>query len=180
MKYMRTLIAGAAVLVPVLLSAVDVNKDWDKAYDFAKVKTFAAKIGQSWGNPLSENRVKADFSEALTEIGWKVAPEASADAVMVLNGATSTRKNVNTFYSGGGYGGWGYGGWGGGSATTTVSDYLVGTLVVDIFDAKTHKLVFRATATDEISKDPSKNEKKIDKAATKIFKDFPPGSKNGK
>ena len=33
-----------------------------------------------------------------------------------------------------------------GSATTTVSEYLVGTLVVDIFDAKTKALLFRGIA----------------------------------
>jgi len=64
-----------------------------------------------------------------------------------------------------------------GTATTTTSEYLVGTLVVDIFDAKSKQLMFRGTATDEISDKPEKNIKKIAKAADKLFKDFPPGSK---
>jgi len=63
-----------------------------------------------------------------------------------------------------------------GSATTTESEYMVGTLVVDIFDAKTKNLLFRGIAQDEISDKPEKNIKKIDKAANKMFKDFPPGS----
>jgi hypothetical protein len=84
----------------------------------------------------------------------------------------------------GGYGGYGYRGWGGmggmGTSTTTVSEYLVGTLVVDIFDAKTKALLFRGTASDEISDKPEKNIKKVEKASNKMFKDFPPGSKEKK
>jgi hypothetical protein len=67
-----------------------------------------------------------------------------------------------------------------GTATTTTSEYLVGTLVVDIFDAKTKGLMFRGAATDEISDKPEKNVKKVQKAADKMFKDFPPGSKGKK
>jgi hypothetical protein len=53
-------------------------------------------------------------------------------------------------------------------------------LVVDIFDAKSKSLMFRGTATDELSDKPEKNIKKMDKASNKMFKDFPPGSKEKK
>ena len=58
--------------------------------------------------------------------------------------------------------------------TTVVSEYTVGTLVVDMFDAKTKNLVFRGTAEDEISDNPEKNTKRLEKASTKMFKNFPP------
>jgi len=67
-----------------------------------------------------------------------------------------------------------------GTATTTTSEYLVGTLVVDIFDAKSKALLFRGTASDEISDKPEKNIKKLGKVTDKMFKDFPPGSKDKK
>ena len=63
----------------------------------------------------------------------------------------------------------------GGTATTTVDEYTVGTLVVDIFNAKTKQLVYRGTASDELSNKPEKNAKKLAKASDKLFKDFPPG-----
>jgi hypothetical protein len=64
----------------------------------------------------------------------------------------------------------------GGTSSTTVSEYTVGTLVVDIFNAKSKQLLFRGTASDEISDKAEKNEKKLAKASDKMFKDFPPGS----
>ena len=172
---LKALAVLLALAIPSLASAQDVKTDWDKDYDFAKVKTFSIKLGTSWGNQLSEDRVKRDLTEALTEKGWKLVPDASAETQIVFHGATQTKRDLNTFYSGGMYGGYGYYGGGGmSSSTTTVSEYVVGTLVMDMFDSKTKKLIFRGTATAELSKDPKKNEKKSDKAAQKMFKNFPP------
>ena len=58
--------------------------------------------------------------------------------------------------------------------TTESYEYLAGTLVVDIFDRKAKSLVFRGTATDELSDKSEKNQKKLVNAWKKMFKDFPP------
>jgi hypothetical protein len=176
LKLMVVLLAAA--LVPGVATAGDVKTDFDKDYDFGKLKTFSAKIGTSWGNPLGEKRVLTEITESLTAKGWKAVPEAEAEALVVLHGAGEKQKSLNTFYSGGmgGYGYRGFGGMGMGTATTTTTEYLVGTLVTDIFDAKTKALVFRGTGTDEISDKPEKNQKKLEKITDKMFKNFPPGS----
>jgi hypothetical protein len=174
----RVAIAAALCLLGAAAFAQDVKTDYDKDANFAGLKTFAVKVGTSWNNPLSEKRVVGEIEQTLTEKGWTKADSAKADALVVIHGATEKEKTLNTFYSGG-YGGYGWRGWGGGgmgSATTTTSEYLVGTLVVDIFDAKSKQLVFRGTATDELSDKPEKNQKKLAKASDKMFKDFPPGS----
>ncbi len=182
----KLVIAAALALVGAPAFAQDVKTDFDKNANFGAIKTFAVKIGTSWNNQISEKRVTDEISQTLTEKGWTAAADpAKADALVLLHGATEKQKSLNTFYSGGGgYGGYGYRGWGGmggmGTATTTTSEYLVGTLVVDIFDAKSKALMFRGTATDEISDKPEKNIKKLDKASNKMFKDFPPGSKEKK
>jgi uncharacterized protein DUF4136 len=170
-------LTAAALLAAATARAQDVKTDYDHGADFSHIKTFAVKMGTAWGNPLSEKRVTAEITSSLEEKGWKLAPEDKADAIVVLHGATEKKKSLNTFYSGG-YGGYGWRGWGGGmgDSTTTVSEYLVGTLVTDIFDAKTKSLLWRGTATDELSDKPEKNQKKLQKAGDKLFKDFPPGS----
>ena len=178
----RFAIAAALSFVGATVFAQDVKTDFDKSANFGAIKTFSIKIGTSWNNQISEKRIMDEVAQTLTEKGWTKVEE-NPDALVLLHGATEKQKNLNTFYSGG-YGGYGYRGWGGmggmGTATTTVSEYLVGTLVVDIFDAKTKALLFRGTASDEISDKPEKNVKKVQKAADKMFKDFPPGSKEKK
>jgi hypothetical protein len=180
MKLVKTMVvAGFALAVAGGAWAQDVKVDYDKAANFGAVKTFSIKLGTSWGNQIGEKRVMDEFTEALTAKGWKVAPEGQADAQVVLHGASQTKKDLNTFYSG--MGGYGYRGWGGmggmGTATTTVSEYTVGTLVVDIFDKTGKNLMWRGVAQDELSDKTDKNIKKLEKASDKMFKDFPPGSK---
>jgi hypothetical protein len=176
-------VAASLTLLSATAFAQDVKTDFDKSANFAAIKTFAVKIGTSWGNQIGEKRVLDEITEAIKGKGWTLAEADKADALVVLHGATEKQKSLNTFYSGmGGYGGYGWRGWGGagmgmGTATTTESEYLVGTLVVDIFDAKSKSLMFRGTATDELSDKAEKNQKKLDKASNKMFKDFPPGSK---
>ena len=46
-----------------------------------------------------------------------------------------------------------------------------------MFDAKSKNLVFRGTAEDEISDNPDKNKKRLEKASPKMFKNFPPAAK---
>jgi Domain of unknown function (DUF4136) len=183
MKMRRVAIVAALSLFGAAAFAQDVKVDFDKDADFAGIKTFAVKLGTGWNNPISEKRVLTEVEETLVQKGWQKV-DANPDAVVVLHGATETKRTLNTFYSGGGaWGGYGYRGWGGagmGSATTTESEYTVGTLVVDIFAAKTKALLFRGAASDELSDKTEKNIKKLDKATNKMFKDFPPGSKDKK
>ena len=177
MKLLRTLITASALMLPALASAQDVKIDFDKAYDFSTVKTYAISIGTKWGNDLSERRVLTEIDEAIAAKGWKKVDAGQANAIFVLHGATQTKRSANTFYSGG-YGGYGYRGFGGmGTSQTVVSEYAVGTLVVDLFDAKSKQLIFRGTAEDEISDNAEKNAKRLEKASTKLFKDFPPKAK---
>jgi hypothetical protein len=175
---MRRGIIAAVVAMGTLVTAQEVRTDYDHAYDFSQIHTFAVKVGTSWGNPLSEQRVVEAVTNALEKRGLTRADPASADSMVVVHGASQTKKSLDTFYSGG-WGGYGWGGFGGapGTSTTTVNEYKVGTLVVDIFDAKSKKLVFRGVGQDEVSDKPEKNTKKVDKATEKMFKNFPPHEK---
>ena len=182
MKVLTAAFTGLLLVLPSLALAQDVKIDYDKAFDFAPVKTYSIRLGTTWGNDLAQRRVLTEFDEAIAAKGWKkVAEGAAPDLQVVLHGATQTKRDATTFYSGmGGYGGYGYGGWGGGgmgSASTVVNEYRVGTLVVDMFNPKTKNLVFRGTAEDELSDNPDKNVKRLEKAATKMFKNFPPAPK---
>lgn len=159
------------VLAPeASLARQKVSVDFDKTYDFTKLKSFAVQVATSWGNPLSEKRVVGEIEQTLTEKGWTKADPSKADATVLLHGATQTKKQLNTFYSGSA--GWRWGGMG--SGTVTESEYTEGTLVVDIFETSSKALVFRGTAKDELSTKADKNAKKLKKATTKMFADFPP------
>lgn len=169
---LRIGIIGAVILMALAASAQKVQTDFDHQFDFSQLRTFTVEFGSVWNNPLQQQRAKEDIVRELTAKGWTEAPNAaSADAVVVIHGATQSEKSLDTWYSGGGWG------WGPGMSNTTVNTIHVGTMQVDIFDAKTKKMIFRGVASDDISDKPEKNAKKIDKAVEKMFKDFPPKAK---
>jgi hypothetical protein len=178
MKLLRAVLIGLFLVLPGIAVAQDVKIDFDKSFDFSPVKTYSIKLGTAWGNDLSQRRVMTEFDEAIAAKGWKKVDEAQADVQVVLHGATQTKRDATTFYSGG-MGGYGYryGGMGMGTAQTVVNEYKVGTVVVDMFEPKSKNLVFRGIAEGEISDNAEKNAKRLDKASTKMFKDFPPVAK---
>jgi hypothetical protein len=154
--------------------AQNVKTDYNKGTDFAQYKTFMWIKEPQTTNPLMRQRVIDDVNAALTGKGLKLVT-SGADLCIAAHAATRERHTLNTFYDGFG-GGWR---WGGrfGSATTTVDTYTVGTLVVDIFDAKNKEAIWRGSASDSVSGNPEKNATNLNKAVEKMFKNFPPEGK---
>ena len=97
MKVLRAVLTGLLLSLPAIAAAQDVKVDFDKAFDFSKVKTFSMKLGTGWGNDLSQRRVLTEFEEEIIAKGWKKVDEAQANIQVVLHGATQTqthRKHV--------------------------------------------------------------------------------------
>jgi hypothetical protein len=86
---------------------------------------------------------------------------------------TRNEQSCTTFYNGLG-GGWAWRGFNNSTSTTTVQETPVGTLTVDMFDAKSKQLVWRSIATETLSDKPEKNTKKRDDDFADMFKKFPP------
>lgn len=168
--------SSLALLLPVaagvaLLFAADVKTDYSHSADFAQYHTY------SWlqvraGNELWIDRIKGAVDQQLTAKGWQKVPDGGDTAVAAF-GSTKTQQSLQTFYDGFG-GGWFWGGFGPDMATTTVQNIPVGSLVVDIFDGHTKKLIWRGTAQSTLSDKPEKNEKKLDHAVSEMFEHFPP------
>jgi hypothetical protein len=176
----KLLTALAVVLAPALLLAQKTSYDFDKSADFASFKTYAHKDGTKVGQPLIDERIVNGIEAELAKKGLTKV-EANPDVFVVYHVAFDKQKDISTFSSGygGGYGpyGWGYGGgWGGGTTTTQVRDILVGTLVVDVADAKKNAMVWRGMGVKEVNTqaNPEKRDKSINNAVKKIFKNYPP------
>ena len=175
---MKRLIASCVVAllaISVTLAGKSAT-DYDKSVDFTKYKKWAWHKHET-GSDLWDKRLIENIERALTEKGWqKVESMDQADAAVVAAINLKEETSYNTMYTG--MGGWGYGGWGVGvgvsSAHTTASTWRIGTLLVDIFDAKTKALLWRGSAEETASSKPEKNEKKLTSATNKLFRDFPP------
>jgi hypothetical protein len=158
--------------------AQKVNTDYDKKADFSSYKTYSWAEGTPAKNPLGNQRIIAGIEAQLAAKGWQKV-ESNSDVVVIYSAATTTETQINTFETGGPWGGYrwgwgGFGGYGGGTSTTTVQKIPIGQLVVDMADVKNKDFIWRGTASDTLSDKPEKNQKKLEKALAKMFKNFPP------
>jgi hypothetical protein len=172
-----------ALLVPALVLAQKTTFDYSKSANFASYKTYATKEGTPVGQKLIDDRLTSAIESQMAAKGF-TKDEANPDVVVVYHIAFDKQKDISTFSSGygGGYGPYGYGwggGWAGGTTSTQVRDILIGTLVIDMADAKAKQVVWRGMGTKEIdtTAKPDKRDKSINKAVEKIFKNYPPKAK---
>jgi hypothetical protein len=172
----------AFVLIGMMLfsagkaSAQQVKTDYDRTANFAQYKTYSWEHVKTQDS-LDVDRIKSAVNSALAAKGWTQV-DSRGDVSIVAVEMTRNQQTLNTFYDGFG-GGWGwrrFGGGGFGEATTTTETYKVGTLVVDLFETSTKKLLWRGTSSDTLSNNSDKNIKNLDKGVEKMFKQFPPGS----
>lgn len=176
----RGLFSMAIAILAATVSLAEVKTDYDRIAEFGRYKTY------SWGkvhaqNPLWADRIKAAVASSLAAKGW-TEMESGGDVSIMAMEMTEDHRTLNTYYEGFG-GGWGWRRWGGGfgdrfgEATTTEATYQVGTLVVDLFDTSTKKLIWRGSASDTLSDKSDKNLKKLNSDVQKMFDHFPPEMK---
>jgi len=180
-KFMLALTVG---LVAFAASAATprVTTDSDPQANFSGYKTYYWAIKPQADSPLMAQRVVDGVNARLQAKGWKLAD--TGDVAVAAHVTTSEKKSLDTFYTGTGLGGWGWRGWGGmgmggmgmGTATTDVHTYEVGTLLIDMFDAKTQQAIWRGTATGTLPSSPNKATTELDKGLDKMFAKFPPGT----
>src|SRR5579864_3737726 len=129
---------GIALLFATASFAEQVKTDYDRSADFSRYKTYSWEKVQTQ-DPLWVDRIKEAVNSSLAAKGF-TAVDSGGDVAIIAMETTQNRQTLNTFYDGFG-GGWRWRGFGGfGDATTTTDTYKVGTLVVDLFDAKDKNL----------------------------------------
>jgi hypothetical protein len=179
MKLSAVLVLGL-VLTAGPAFAQKVYIDYDEKYTAGDIETFAwadtSETSVAEANPLLHSRIVNGIEYYLT-LGGIREDNDNPDVYVTYHGSTEQEVQFDTdhwgygypsaWHGGGYYGGYGYGGYG--TSTTTVRTYEKGTLVVDVWDAESKKLVWRGTALNiAVTDNPTKMEKKIDKALKKM------------
>lgn len=174
-----------ALLLAAPAAAADIYVDYDRSADVSKYKTFkwgsTPKTSLSGQSPLMHTRIKNGIEYYLVQSG-KIEVDEDPDLYVTYH--TSTTDEPQFSVAGAGYGfstGWtwdpywggmsGFSG-GGGTTTATVSTYQRGTLVIDIWDARSNTIVWRGTAEAAIPENPKKGAKQIEKILKKMVDRF--------
>ena len=180
-----TCVVLLAVLALAGCSTMTVSTDFDRSASFAAYKTFDFIPAEEVKNPLIRQRIEDAIAAQLQAKGLTRSSE-NPDLLIAGHGKLSSETHFDTTSFGYGWGGWGgywgpyggYGAYGGGmgTSTTVAREVPVGTLIIDLVDAKAKKLVWQAVASDTIDTNARTDERdyRINKAMEKVFAGFPP------
>ncbi|UCF20669.1 MAG: DUF4136 domain-containing protein [Gemmatimonadota bacterium] len=162
-------------------SGIKYNSDFDPQVDFQAYRSYVwAQPGENAGtdprgvSQLIERRIMAAIDDQLAAEGYEKATSGTPDFIVNFIVTTQQKVDYTTYYSGWGYYGW-YGG-GMGGAYTQATEWTEGTLLVDIFDAKSKELSWRgwAQGTVDPSASPERRDQRVRQVVTKLFERFPP------
>jgi hypothetical protein len=155
-------------------SAQKISIEYDRDAPFGSYRTFAwydtPRVSLADTAAFMHSRIKNAIENELTR-GGLIEDTEDPDLLVTYYGEEWDEVKVSTAHVSYGYGpGWyspyrGPSYAAGGSAVTT---YPKGTLIIDIADARTQKLIWRGTSTGTISENPDKFRKKIEAAISKL------------
>lgn len=172
-RVLATALVGTAMAAaPVLAQTVTI--DYDHTVNFLKFKTYTwTKLHAT--DPTVEDRITIALNR---DMGGRYMTEVpkGGDVSIIAVEATQDKQEFTTFYNSLGDFAWqrGWGSAGFLDSQATLNDVPVDTLIIDMYDTKTHKLLWRGTVTETVATSGDKNGQMIDKAVTLLIGKYPP------
>jgi hypothetical protein len=167
MKTRLGLCALAICLISTMAVSQQVSVNYNHSQRFAQYHTYV------WGsnnanqvlNSILAQVAQQDIDSALRGKGLqKVEENQKPDLIVTANGGMRQQTS---------YSAWGMRGIGGGMGGITPEQNVEGTLVVDLYDAKSQSLVWRGIGQNTLNKNGNKNQQMVEKAIQKMFKQWP-------
>ena len=179
MKNNRMIPSVALVMSFMLLclctisQAQDIKYNFDPAVDYSKYKTYkwVDVQGAQYPDQLTSNQIKQAIDSQLALKGLTKTEDDNASVYVAYQIAVKEETQWDaTAYGGGRFRTMG------GMGTATSSTIKIGMLALDIYDVTLKSQVWHGTATKTLnpSKDPQKNQERLQKAMSKLLKNYPP------
>ncbi len=183
MKALGAVVASGLIASLVGCSSLNVHYDWDtgaefgsyRAYDWLAQPSGAARDAQEAlvRNDLLDQRIKRAVESQLDAKGMRKDTE-NPDLLVAYHTGVQEKVNVTDW-------GYRYGDayWGWGGRQLDVQQYTQGTLILDLVDAETMNMVWRATVSEALESNPSPDrvERRINEVVAEMLKAFPPSRK---
>jgi hypothetical protein len=170
----------AAVLLCISgCATIRIDTDYDPAADFTRLRTYAwqphptgAGGDPRINNDLLDARVRTAVDRVLQARGYQPSGEADPDFRVSYIVTVDTKTDIHTVPVS--YYGWGW--WGFAATETYVDRYEQGTLILDVIDASSNKLIWRGSAAARVVEDstPAHRTQRVNEAVEKILERFPP------
>jgi hypothetical protein len=167
MKTKLALGALAICMISTIANGQQVSVNYNHSQSFTGYHTYAwaSENANKVQDSILAQVAQQDIDTALQGKGLqKVQENQNPDLIVTGNGGLRQQTSYTAM---------GMRGFGGGMGTLTPEQNVVGTLVVDLYDAKNQNLVWRGIAQDTLNNNGNKNQQLVQKAVTKMFKQWP-------
>lgn len=158
----------ATTSAPTVVSHADPSVSYANYQTFSVVRPSAMSTARnSVVTPMLARQMRDETAAAFAAKGLtKASDDYSADLLIVTHGGIDEKIDISDW--GLSYGRFGRGGLGG---RYDITQYKQGTLLVDVFDAKTKELVWRGSAVAEVDGGP--NAEKVKAAVDAVVARYP-------
>lgn len=181
-----------ALLVAGCATGARVRVDYDTKQNFQTLRSYAwapmtdEERQEKSRNSLTHERIRAAIDATLAARGYRPVGAEQADFLVTHTVVIERRTEVRDSRVSVGYGRYGpHGGVGVGygfPVDTTIEQYKVGTLVIDVIDARHKRLIWRGSGerTLDEAATPEQRTAVINATVAEILERFPPGSKKSR
>ena len=154
-------------MASITMLGQQVSVNYNHNANFAQYHTYA------WGsdnknaiqNSILAQVAQQDIESAMASKGLQKVPESqNPDLILTASGGEREQTSYNA---------WGMRGIGGGMGGITPEQNYETTMVVSLYDTKGKELVWRGIAQNTLSNNGNKNQKNVEKAVEKMFKQWP-------
>jgi hypothetical protein len=176
--FLSAVILSGLILISSCGPTLTVTNDYDHTANFSQFHTYKiVQLEQQYQalSQFNQTRVINAVNAQMLAKGFT----QSENPDMLVN-ITSILKNkqeivANSYGYGGGYRPYA---WGGGNMSTTVNvqDYQNGSLIIEVANASTKKLLWEGIGNQDIDQPSNNPEQAINNAVQKIMASFPPGA----
>jgi hypothetical protein len=167
---MKTRVASCALaifMISTIAAGQQVSVNYNHSQSFAQYHTYAwgSNNANKLQNSILAQVAEQDINSALQGKGLQMMQEnQNPDVIVTGNGGLRQQTS---------YSAWGMRGIGGGMGGITPEQNVEGTLIVDLYDAKSQSLVWRGIAQNTLNNNGNKNQQMVQKAIQKMFKQWP-------
>lgn len=166
------LFVTAVAATPLLAQTVTI--DYDHSVNFLKFKTYTwQKLHAT--DPSVEDRINIALKRDM-EGRYMTEVPSGGDVTITAVEATQDKAEFINFYSSLNGFDWQHvsGATGFLDSGTSIEDVPLDSLIIDIYNAKTHQLLWRGAVTEPVAKSEDKNDRTIDHAVTLLINKYPP------
>jgi hypothetical protein len=144
---------------------VSVNYNHSQSFSGFHTYAWAGNNANQVQNSILAQVAQQDIDTAMQGKGFtKVQESQKPDLILLASGGMRQQTSYNA---------WGMRGIGGGMGGITPQQNVEATLIVDLHDAKSQTLIWRGIAQDTLSSNGDKNQKMVQSAISKMFKQWP-------